>query len=272
MSAAIKAACQITLLGTGSSGGVPRVGGDWGSCDPAEPRNRRRRCCVLVDRIGPSGGKTRALIDTSPDLREQLLAANVTTLDAVIYTHDHADQTHGIDDLRALVQKRGQALPVHMDAPTAESMIARFQYCFTGKGGYAAILNAQPAVIPYQALNIIGAGGALTLLPLELVHGDTQSLGFRIGDLAYINDVNAIPDRTLMQLTGLDCLIVDALRRQPHPTHAHLARTLDWIAALKPRRAVLTNMHVDMDYKTLMAELPAGVEPGYDGQVIDFTA
>jgi phosphoribosyl 1,2-cyclic phosphate phosphodiesterase len=261
---------RLTLLGTGSSGGVPRVGGDWGRCDPNEPKNRRRRCCVLVDREGADGALTRVLIDTSPDLREQLLAARVQHLDAVLFTHDHADQTHGIDDVRPLVIRTGKRIPAWLDTETAAVLISRFRYCFEGSGGYPAIFERAGTLKPFEALKISGQAGDIGFLPLDLEHGAIRSLGFRMGGLAYVNDVSAIPARSMEALHGLDVLILDALRRTPHPTHAHLERALEWIAALKPKRAVLTNMHTDMDYTTLISELPSGVEPGYDGQVIAF--
>jgi phosphoribosyl 1,2-cyclic phosphate phosphodiesterase len=266
------ASARFILLGTGSSGGVPRVGGDWGACDPAEPRNRRSRCSALLERQGESGEVTRILIDTSPDLREQLLAQGTTHLDAVLYTHDHADQAHGIDDVRALAIRQRAPLPVYFDAYTRSSLEGRFDYIFNGAGGYPPILASQPAVVPYVPLTIPGRGGPVELLPVDMEHGRIRCLGFRIGDLAYCNDVNGLPPRTMDALTGLDTLIIDALRYTPHPSHAHLELTLSWIAALKPRRAILTNLHVDLDYRTLLRELPAGVEPAYDGLAVDLDA
>ncbi|KDA02069.1 MBL fold metallo-hydrolase [Hyphomonas oceanitis] len=263
---------RLTLLGTGSSGGVPRVGGDWGICDPNEVRNRRMRCSALLDRMGTNGAMTRVLIDTSPDLREQLLAANVRALDALVYTHDHADQTHGIDDVRALVNMMRKPIPTHMDAVTRQSLATRFQYCFEGMGGYPPILQTMPDIIPYQPFTISGAGGDITLLPVDMEHGRIRCCGFRIGGLAYCNDVNELPEESLEHLSGLDVLVVDALRYTPHPSHANLEKALGWIAELKPARSVLTNMHVDLDYKTLQRELPVGVEPGYDGMEIPFSA
>nr|WP_070959420.1 MBL fold metallo-hydrolase [Hyphomonas sp. Mor2] len=258
---------KITLLGTGSSGGVPRVGGDWGACDPSEPKNRRRRCSALVETWSgdEADEKTVVLIDTSPDLREQLLDAEVKRLDAILYTHDHADQTHGIDDVRALAIRNRAQVKAYMDAPTHSTLFPKFQYAFEGKGGYPPIIEVQPLIAPYQPVNIPGQGGALPCLPLEQEHGWIKSLGFRFGDVAYCNDLNDFPDRTLEQLTGLDLLIIDALRYTPHPSHAHLERTLEWIEMLKPAQAVITNLHVDFDYQTLKAELPDGVEPAFDG-------
>jgi len=263
---------RITVLGCGSSGGVPRVGGDWGACDRKEPKNRRTRCGLLLERWkGPpeEGEATTILIDTSPDLREQLLAARTTRIDAIVYSHDHADQTHGLDDVRALAIRMRQRIPVYLDAPTRASLEHRFRYIFQGEGGYPAILSIAGEIAPHAPLAIDGPGGPLTLLPLPQDHGGVVSLGFRIGRFAYSNDVAQLPEETLAALHGLDLWVVDALRYTPHPTHAHVARTLDWIAALTPRRTVLTNMHVDLDYATLVRELPKGVEPAFDGWQAD---
>lgn len=257
------------LLGTGSSGGVPRIGNVWGDCNPYEPRNRRTRCCALVTRRAEQG-KTRVLIDTSPDIRNQLLAACVNHLDAIVYTHDHADQTHGIDDVRALALKVGKAIPTYMDKTTRQSLVNKFRYCFEGKGIYPAILDLQAPLKIGHEIRVDGVGGEIGLLPLDQEHGPIRSLGFRIGSLAYCNDVSALPADTSRQLKGVDILILDALRRSPHPTHAHLEQALEWARDIGARRTVLTNMHVDLDYQTLRAELPAGVEPGYDGMEIAF--
>lgn len=261
---------RLVLLGTGSSGGVPRIDGDWGACDPAEPRNRRTRCSALLERFNEVGSATRILIDTSPDLREQLLACGTTHLDAVVYTHDHADQAHGIDDVRAFANRQRAPIPVYFDADTRERLVSRFGYIFHGAGGYPPILSAQSAVPYYKPFEIEGRGGSVTLLPLDMEHGRIRCAGYRMGDVAYCNDVNGLPPQTLDALQGLDTLVIDALRYTPHPSHAHLELTLSWIATLKPRRAILTNLHVDMDYQTLLRELPVGVEPAHDGMVIEF--
>lgn len=261
---------RATLLGTGSSGGVPRIGNDWGVCDPDEPRNRRRRCSLLVERFTEGAEQaTRVLIDTSPDLREQLLDARVSALDAVVYSHDHADQSHGIDDIRVIAYRMRRRMPVYADAATADSLTGRFSYCFEGKGGYPPILDLQPAIAPGERFQIEGPAGAVEFLPVDMEHGAIRCLGFRIGDFAYCNDVSDLPEETLVQLQGLDVLVIDALRYTPHPSHAHLEQTLGWIERLKPRRAVLTNLHIDMDYRTLLAELPDGVVPGHDGMVLE---
>jgi len=263
---------QVRILGCGSSGGVPRIGNDWGVCDPAEPRNRRSRCSILLRWIGPGAAHpTLVLVDTSPDMRDQLLAANVQRLDAVLMTHEHADQCHGIDDLRALVLVARARIPVHMDKPTADIIGRRFAYCFEGAGSYPAILDLQVDLEPGRAIEVAGAGGPMPVIPLRQDHGSTPSLGFRIGNFGYCNDVVRLPDETLDQLSGLDTLVVDALRYKAHPTHASVADALAWIARLRPRRAILTNLHVDLDYRTLKAELPEGVEPAFDGMELEIT-
>jgi phosphoribosyl 1,2-cyclic phosphate phosphodiesterase len=260
---------RATILGCGSSGGVPRLGGHWGECDPANPRNRRRRCSLLVERHGP-GGITRVLIDTSPDMRDQLLDAGVGELDAVVYTHSHADHVHGIDDLRQIVYNMRHRLPVWADGPTQEALYARFGYAFVqpGDSPYPAILDMH--TIHDRAFPIEGAGGPVEVLPIRVDHGSMEALGLRIGGLCYMPDVVRIPEAAWPALMGLDCWILDALRRTPHPTHAHLALSLDWIARATPRRAVITNMHIDLDHATLAAELPRHVVPAHDGMAIDF--
>ncbi len=260
----------FTILGCGSSGGVPRLGGDWGDCDPANPKNRRRRCSLLVTRETVDGS-TRVLIDTSPDMRDQLLDAGVGTLDAVVYTHSHADHMHGIDDLRQVVFNRRGRLPVWADGPTQEALLTRFGYAFIQPEGspYPPILDLHTLSGP---LTITGEGGPVTLTPFRAEHGSMDALGFRIGLLAYLPDAVAIPEESWPALQDLDCWIVDALRRKPHPTHAHLAMTLEWIARAEPTRAVLTNMHVDLDYEALRIELPAHITPAYDGMTITYDA
>jgi phosphoribosyl 1,2-cyclic phosphate phosphodiesterase len=262
---------QIRILGCGSSGGVPRIGNDWGVCDPAEPRNRRSRCSILIRHWDPGAVEpTLVLIDTSPDMRDQLLAARIDRLDAVILSHEHADQVHGIDDLRALVIRHRRRMPVHMDRPTADVILRRFDYCFEGAGSYPAILDGLVDLEAGQVARIEGPGGLAEFLVLGQDHGNGQaSLGFRIGTFAYCNDVVRLPKETLERLGGLDTLVVDALRYKPHPTHAHLDQALAWVDRVKPRRAVLTNLHVDLDYGRLRSELPKGVEPAYDGQELE---
>lgn len=260
---------QVRILGCGSSGGVPRINGDWGNCDQTEPKNRRSRCSILVRKWSDTAtAPTEVLIDTSPDMREQLLAAEVKCLDAVVYTHDHADQSHGIDDLRAIAYSNKIRLPVYMDKPTADTLMSRFAYCFDGGSGYPSILDGKPELEIGKPVSITGRGGELELLPLDQEHGRIRSLGFRMGDLAYCNDVSDLPEQTMEHLYGLDVLIIDALRYEAHPSHAHLDLTLSWIDRLQPRLAVLTNMHIDLDYQTLLTKLPDGVVPSYDGMEI----
>ena len=258
----------FTILGCGSSGGVPRLGGDWGDCDPANPKNRRRRCSMLVER-STDAGTTRVLIDTSPDMREQLLDAGVGTLDAVIYTHSHADHVHGIDDLRQIVFNMRARIPVWADGPTQEALLSRFGYAFIQPDGspYPPILDLHTIHGP---VTVTGAGGPVTLTPFRAEHGSMDALGFRIGPLAYLPDAVDIPAESWPVLQGLDCWIVDALRRKPHPTHAHLAMTLDWIARAKPAQAVITNMHIDLDYDTLLTELAPHIRPAFDGMTLTY--
>jgi phosphoribosyl 1,2-cyclic phosphate phosphodiesterase len=259
---------SFTVLGCGSSGGVPRLGGDWGDCDPANPKNRRRRCSLLITRE-TAEGTTRVLIDTTPDMREQLLDAGVGVLDAVVYTHSHADHMHGIDDLRQVVFNLRRRLSVWADGPTQEALLGRFGYAFIQPEGspYPPILDLHTITGP---VTITGAGGPVTLTPFRAEHGSMDALGFRIGPLAYLPDAVEIPAESWPQLANLDCWIVDALRRKPHPTHAHLALTLDWITRAKPARAVLTNMHNDLDYQTLTAELPPHITPAFDGLTLTY--
>ncbi len=258
----------FTILGCGSSGGVPRLGGIWGDCDPTNPKNRRRRCSMLITREAAEG-VTRVLIDTSPDMREQLLDAQVGALDGVVYTHSHADHMHGIDDLRQVVFNQRQRLPVWADGPTQEALLSRFGYAFVQPEGspYPPILDLHTIDGP---VTVPGAGGPVTLTPFRADHGSMDALGFRIGPLAYLPDAVDIPAESWPVLTGLDCWIVDALRRKPHPTHAHLDMTLGWIARAKPARAVITNMHVDLDYATLCAELAPHITPAFDGMTITY--
>jgi len=272
-SACFLMAREFVLLGCGSSGGVPRITGDWGACDSRNPKNRRTRCSLLVRQIAQVAAKegvTRVLVDSSPDMREQLLRAATTRLDGVLYTHDHADQTHGIDDLRALAYQQRARIKVWMDAATRRALFARFGYCFQTppNSDYPPILDAQAIDETLAAFAVAGEGGAVDVLPFAQQHGRTRSLGFRFGDVAYSSDVNDLPPQSLQQLQGLRCWIVDALRYQPHPSHFHLDKALALIDELKPQRAVLTNLHIDMDYDALRKRLPPHVEPGYDGMVI----
>ena len=254
---------RVTILGCGTSGGVPRVGGDgglgdWGAADPNDPRNRRTRCSILVQ----DRGKT-VLVDTSPDLRAQLLAARVERVDAVIWTHDHADQCHGIDDLRPYVFRHG-AIEAWADRRTLAILRRRFGYCFEAEEGgfYNPIYEAHEINGPFTA-------GTFPVITIPLDHGTIPSLGFRFGPVAYANDVVALSEAAFDLMDGVEVLIVDAMRYRPHPTHAHLDLALDWIARLAPGRAFLTNLHIDMDYAELDRRTPSNVTPCHDGLTIN---
>lgn len=259
---------EITVLGCGSSGGVPRADGEWGVCDPANPRNFRTRCSLLVRRLGEGDDPahaTTAIIDASPELRLQTAKAGVKRVDAVLLTHDHADQVHGLDDVRAFFLRQRARIPCHMDASTTRTMMQRFGYIFEGEGGYPAICD-QVAIPAHGApWAVEGPSGAIPVVTFDQDHGGVRSVGYRFGGVAYSSDVVGLDEAAFAALADLDVWIVDALRRRPHPTHAHLERTLEWIARVKPRRAILTNMHIDLDFEQLCAELPEGVEPAYDG-------
>jgi len=261
---------RATILGCGSSGGVPRIVAGWGACDPANPRNRRRRCSLLVERLG-RGSHTMVLVDTSPDLREQLLSVRAEALDAVLYTHDHADHTHGIDDLRYLAYAMKRRIDAWMDERTRASLEARFRYCFKPIPGsvYAPILDAH-VMNPPEPVRIEGPAGIVEAIPIPQDHGDMGSLGFRFGGLAYSPDLSGIPEASMPLMQGLDVWIVDALRVTPHPSHLNVKQALQWIERLAPKRAILTHMTAELDYETLRRALPAGVEPAYDGMVIEF--
>ncbi len=252
---------KVTVLGCGPSTGVPAIGGDWGDCDPEEPRNRRLRSSILVEHDG-----TVLMVDTTPDCRAQLLAAHVTRLDAVLYTHAHADHCHGIDDMRAVNLSMKADLPAFGSAETLASLDRRFGYVFEplrfNKGYY------KPKLTPHTIDGPFAVGG-VSIVPFEQSHGFSKTLGFRFGSMAYSTDFVELDEAAFEVLEGIETWVVDCFRRTPHPTHTHLARTLEYIERLKPHRAVLTHMGPDMDYATLCAELPAGVEPGYDGLVVE---
>lgn len=258
----------FTILGCGSSGGVPRLGSGWGACDPENPKNRRRRCSLLVEKQGEQG-TTRILVDTSPDLREQLLSHHVTHLDAVLITHEHADHTHGLDDLRPLVIHMHQRIPVYTDDRTLEVLLNRFGYCFQTppNSDYPPICNPH-RIQTGMPVVLEGAGGSIEALPIRMIHGSIEAMGFRFGTLAYASDVNYMPEDSIAAFEGLDILILDALQYRPHATHFNVEQALAFIDQVKPKRAILTNLHTHLDYDVLSSELPAHIEPAYDGMKV----
>ncbi len=255
----------LTILGCGSSAGVPRPALGWGKCDPNNPKNRRRRCSLLAERRSEHG-VTRILIDTSPDLREQLIDANVDHIDAVFYTHEHADQSHGIDDLRSVVLHQRRRIPVYLNQSTGKDIMHRFSYCFVVPPGsdYPPILSAH-SIEGGESQSIDGKGGEMRLTAFNLQHGNIPALGFRIGDAAYTPDVSDIPRESWQALENLDLWVIDGLRYAAHPSHFSVNDALSWIDRFKPRRAVITNMHSDVDYEVLRLSLPENVVPAYDG-------
>ncbi|TBW37007.1 MBL fold metallo-hydrolase [Siculibacillus lacustris] len=260
------ATLTFRILGSGSSPGNPRIGNDWGRCDPKEPKNRRRRAALLVTRTAANGAITRLLVDIGPDLREQMLDAEVDWVDAVVVTHAHADHTHGIDDLRSFVLNRHHKVTIWMDAPTSERVRAAFAYCFETPAGssYPPILD-EHRITPGVPITVDGEGGPITFTPFRQMHGDIESLGLRFGRVAYSTDAVGFPDESLPFLEDLDVWIVDSLRRRPHPSHFSVDEALAWIARMRPGRAWLTHLHNDLDWATMIATLPAGVEPAWDG-------
>ncbi|MDR3508922.1 MAG: MBL fold metallo-hydrolase [Caulobacteraceae bacterium] len=261
------AALEFTILGCGSSGGVPRADGDWGVCDPQDPRNRRSRCSMMVRRLSDQGPEhqTTVLVDTSPDLRTQTAAAGAARLDAVLLTHDHADQTHGIDDIRAFAIRTLRRTPVWMDEATHATMVRRFDYIFRSQAGYPAI-GEERLIPPHgEPWAVDGPSGEIPVVTFDQDHGGMRSVGYRFGPVAYSSDVVDLPPEAFEALAGVKVWIVDTLRYRPHPTHAHLDKALEWIERVKPERAILTNMHIDLDFNALSAKLPKGVEPAVDG-------
>lgn len=260
-----------TILGCGSSGGVPRIGNDWGICDPDEPRNRRRRCALLIEAWRDGIAEpTRVLIDTGVDLREQLLDAEVDRVEAVFYTHEHADHTHGIDDLRVLALHNRRRVDVYFTRECGQRLREAFGYCFATPPGsaYPPILNAHE-IEAGQTIAVDGPGGTLEMQAFLQLHGDINSLGFRLHDFAYSCDLSGFPESAHAAISGLDLWIIDALRPIPHPSHLSLSETLDLIERFRPRQAVLTDMHIDLDYARTEAETPQHVTPAFDGMRID---
>lgn len=258
---------RFTILGCASSPGVPRINGDWGACNPDNPRNRRTRAAFLVEQFAADGGCTTIVVDTGPDFREQMIAAKVRRVDAVLYTHAHADHVHGIDDLRGYYTQQRHRIPIYADALTMERIRQGFAYCLeTPPGGnYPPIV--EPHVIRSMAEPTIidGAGGPISVLAHRQVHGDIYSLGFRFGGVAYCSDVSDFPAESLPRLEGLDVLVIDALQHHHHPSHLSLDQALEWIGRLMPRQAVLTHMHIPLDYDAVMESTPSHVQPAYDG-------
>jgi phosphoribosyl 1,2-cyclic phosphate phosphodiesterase len=260
---------RFTILGCGSSAGVPRPALGWGACDPNNPKNRRRRCSLLVERHSPSG-VTRLLVDTSPDLREQLIDANVDWLDGVLFTHEHADHTHGIDDLRSLFIHKRKRINVYLDPKTSEVMHARFSYCFISAPGsdYPPIVSERE-LIADRAVTVEGDGGPIMALPVTVEHGSITAFGFRFGDVFYSPDISGLSADAAKALSGLDLWIVDALRYTPHPSHYSFTDAIDAVGRLGAKRAILTHMHADLDYEAMQAKLPAHIEPAYDGMTFE---
>jgi phosphoribosyl 1,2-cyclic phosphate phosphodiesterase len=268
---------RFTILGCASSPGVPKINGDWGNCDSENPKNRRLRCSLLIEKISDTG-TTTIVIDTSPDFREQIIAAGVKRLDAVVYTHSHADHIHGIDDLRgfSLIQK--QRIPIFSDEVTYQRLFEAFQYCFeTPPGSMYPPIAEQHTIRIGEIFSIHGPGGAVELLPVMQIHGNMPSLGFRVGGdlqsrtggLCYSPDISDLPPDSIVDIGNLDVWIVDALQYRPHVSHFSLSESLQWIERIKPKRAILTHMHIPLDYERVMQETPENVVPGYDGLVIE---
>ena len=258
---------RYTILGCASSPGVPRINGDWGACDPNNPRNRRTRAAFLVEQFSPDGGSTTVVVDTGPDFREQMIAARVQHVDAVLYSHPHADHLHGIDDLRGYFHIQRERIPIYADSWTMERIRAGFGYCLeTPPGGnYPPIVEPRLIESLVEPIVVTGAGGPIEVLAHRQIHGEIHSLGFRFGNVGYCSDVSDFPEETVGRLEGLDLLIIDALQYHHHPSHFSLDQALEWIDRLQPRQAYLTHMHTPMDYDAVNAATPEHVQPAYDG-------
>ncbi|NCP17961.1 MAG: MBL fold metallo-hydrolase [Erythrobacter sp.] len=252
---------KVTLLGSGTSTGVPRINGDWGACDPNEPRNRRSRVAILVE----NDAGARLLVDTPPDLRDQFLRCGITGIDGVFWTHDHADHCHGIDDLRALRYGRSGPLPGYGVEETVRRLKARFSYVFAGEHGY-------PTIVKLETLDRLRLFAGFTVDWCVMPHGPAKSTGFRFGcdgkSIGYTTDFSEITPEMVKVFKGVDLLVCDCLRREEHPTHAHLGMALDFAQRCGVRKLVLTHLDKSMDYKTLSDEVPKGVTVGYDGLVV----
>ncbi len=268
----MKTVLEVVILGSGSSGGVPRADGAWGACDPTNPKNRRSRCSMMVRRRSEAGPdrQTTVIVDASPEFRLQTAAAGAKRLDALLLTHDHADQCHGIDDIRAFFLHQRARIPCWMDRPTRASLEQRFGYVFSGAvGPYPPIADIHDAPAHHRPWSIEGPSGPIPVRTFDQDHGIMRTLGYRFGSVAYSSDVVDLPEELFAALEGLEVWIVDALRYTPHPTHAHVDKALAWIERVKPARAILTNLHIDLDYAELSRRLPANVEPAYDGLNFD---
>lgn len=259
---------QLTILGCGSSPGTPRIMGDWGACDPTNPKNRRTRCSALVERVSPRG-RTSVIIDCGPDFRQQMLAAEVRAIDAVLITHPHADHIHGLDDVRGYVLDRGTVIDLFADSGTYARLYEAFAYCFETPSGstYPPIVRHR-LIEPGRSFVVDGQGGPITIMPFTQIHGAITSLGFRIGPIAYCSDVSDFPSSSVECIAGAEVLIIDALQYKRHPSHLSVDQALDWIRRLGVRSAYLTHMHTPLDYQTLYEALPSHVRPAFDGLVI----
>ncbi len=269
----MKARHRMTILGCSASPGVPRIGDDWGKCDPNNPKNRRRRASALIERFADNGERTVVVIDTGPDFREQMLSVGIGWADGIVYTHAHADHIHGIDDLRAFMLNRRKRPDVWCDEVTSGRLHDAFGYCFKMPAGssYPPIVT-EHRIIVGQPIEISGPGGVITLLPINQNHGEINSLGFRIGNIGYSSDISNVPDESVKPLSDLDIWVVDALRHEPHSSHFSVAESLAWAAKLRAKSVILTHMHTDLDYDALSAELPAHAQPAYDGLTFEFRA
>lgn len=262
---------RFTILGCASSPGVPRITGDWGACDPANPKNRRLRASFLIEQISDDGGRTTVVVDTGPDFREQMVRARVENIDSVLYSHAHADHLHGIDDLRGYFHQTHERIPIYAEPFTMARIRQGFGYCLETPEGsnYPPIVRAIEIADLDKTITLQGAGGGIEVLPLKQIHGDIISLGFRIGNLAYCSDVSDFPEETVEKLQGLDVLVIDTLQYRFHPSHLSMEQALSWIERLQPKQAILTHMHVPLDYATVMRETPDHVQPAYDGLTIE---